>query len=272
MYSRTTRIEADMQSVAGLQVRRLLAGALALGLLAMVGCNSSGKPTQSSQYSLAVAAALSANADLASTQARVSLTQSGQTTANGPVTLNADTLAGGGGIYARLYGTTAGFVGTAHALKFYDGTSLVSQVSVALPGTPSISVVNPANRIYTGGQNVTVNFTTLGSGATGHVLAAVKASRSYTGVGYVTASIGSGSGIIPPEAFLVGGVGALDTGKYYIYAYAYTGEPGVSGLTNLPTALPSSFYDQNLSTATTSGNYGGIVISRRDSLFVRIQP
>jgi len=270
MHSRTTRNEADMHLVAGPQVRRLLACALALGLLAIVGCNSSGKPTQSSQYSLAIAAALSANADLANTQARVSLAQSGQTTAAGPVTLNADTLTGSSGVYARLYGTTAGFVGASHALKFYDGASLVSQVSVALPGTPSISVVNPANRIYTGGQNVTVNFTTLGSGATGHVLTAVKANQAYTGIGYVTAPIGSSSGIIPPDAFRIGGTGALDTGKYYLYAYAYTGEPGVNGLTNLPTALPPSFFDQNLSTATTSGNYGGIVISRRDSLFVRI--
>ncbi len=272
MHLRTEMRIPEIHSVAGPQVRRLLTGALALGLLAVVGCNSSGKPTQSSQYNLAIGAALSANADLANTQARVLLAQSGQTTAAGPIILNTDTLTGSSGVYARLYGTTTGYVGVTHALKFHDGTNLVSQVNMALPGTPSISVVNPANRIYTGGQNVTVNFTTLGSGATGHVLAAVKATQTYTGIGYVTASIGSGSGTIPPEAFLIGGAGALDTGKYYIYAYAYTGEPGVTGFTNLPTAMPSSFFDQNLSTATTSGNYGGIVVSRRDSLFVRIQP
>lgn len=270
MHRRTADRIPAIHSVAGPQVRRLLAGVLALGLLAVVGCNSSGKPTQSSQYSLTIGAALSANADLANTQARVSLTQSGQTNAAGPVVLNADTLTGGSGAYSRQYGTTAGFVGATHALKFFDGTNLVSQVSMALPGTPSISVVNPANRIYTGGQNVTINFTMLGSGATGHVLAAVKATQAYAGIGYVTAPIGSSSGIIPPDAFRVGGTGALDTGKYYIYAYAYTGEPGVTGLANLPTVLPSSFFDQNLSTATTSGNYGGIVVSRRDSLFVRI--
>lgn len=270
MHRRTADRIPAIHSGAGPQVRRLLAGVLALGLLAVVGCNSSGKPTQSSQYSLTIGAALSANADLANTQARVSLAQSGQTTAAGPIILNADSLTGSSGVYARLYGTTTGFVGVTHALKFYDGTNLVSQVDMALPGTPSISVVNPANRIYTGGQNVTINFTTLGSGAAGHVLAAVKASQAYTGIGYVTAPIGSSSGIIPPDAFRVDGTGALDTGKYYIYAYAYTGEPGVSGLTNLPTGLPSTFFDQNLSTATTSGNYGGIVVSQRDSLFVRI--
>ena len=270
MHSRTLKGIREMDSVAGPQVRRLLAVALALGLLVVAGCNSSGKPTQSSQYSLAIGAALSANADLANTQARVSLAQSGQTTAAGPIILNTDTLPGSSGVYARLYGTTNGFVGATHALKFYDGTNLVSQVSMALPGTPSISVVNPANRIYTGGQNVTINITMLGSGATGHVLAAVKANLVYSGIGYVTAPIGSSSGIIPPDAFRVDGTGALDTGKYYIYAYAYTGEPGVTGLTNLPTAMPSSFFDQNLSTATTSGNYGGMVVSRRDSLFVRI--
>lgn len=269
MHRKTTDKTSPRHSVTGPQVRWLVAGALALGLLTVVGCNSSGKPTQSSQYSLAIGASLSANVDLASTQARVSLAQSGRTTAAGPVTLNADTLIGSSGVYARLYGTTTGFVGSTHALKFYDGTSLVSQVSMALPGTPSISVVNPANRIYTGGQNVTINFTMLGSGATGHVVAAVKADQAYTGIGYVTAPIGSSSGIIPPDAFRVGGTGALDTGKYYIYAYAFTGEPGVTGLTNLPTAMPTSFFDQNLSTATTSGNYGGIVVSRRDSLFVR---
>lgn len=270
MHRMTADGNPAIHSVAGHQVRRLLAGALALGLLAVVGCNSSGKPTQSGQYNLAIGAALCANADLSNTRARVSLAQSGQTTTAGPVTLNADTLTASGGVYARHYGTTTGFVGATHALKFYDGASLVSHVSMALPGTPSISVVNPANRIYTGGQNVTISFTALGSGATGHVLTAVKANQAYTDIGYVTAPIGSSSGTIPPDAFRAGGTGALDTGKYYIYAYAYTGEPGVTGLTNLPTAMPSSFFDQNLSTATTSGNYGGIVVSRRDSLFVRI--
>ena len=256
----------------GRQVWRLLLVTAVLASVMLTGCNSSGKPTQNAQYQLVIGAAVSANADQGNTQARVSLIQSGQTTAAGPVLLNDDTLVGSGTTYQRQYGATAGFAGAIHTLKFMDGEQVVTRLNVIVPSVPGFAIVNPANRIYTGGQNVTVSISPLASGADGHVLAAVKANQAYTGQGYVSAPVGSASGVLPPSAFQVGGAGTLDTGKYYIYVYAYSGMPGGAGVTNVPTSIPGTLGGQNLATSTASGSYGSLVVSRRDSLFVRIQP
>lgn len=269
----TSLITIDASRItAGQQLRRTLVVVAVIALTMLAGCNSSGKPTQNAQYQLDVGAAVSANADLENTQARVSLIQSGDNTAAGPVMLNNDTLAGSGTLYQRQYSTTVGLTGATHALNFLDGGQVVTQLSVAVPSVPAFAIVNPANRIYTGGQNVTINITSLASGADGHLLAAVKATQAYAGQGYVSPPVGSGSGILPPSAFQVGGTGTLDTGKYYIYAYAYSGMPGGTGVTNIPTVIPGTLGGQNLATSTASGSYGVIVVSRRDSLFVRIQP
>jgi hypothetical protein len=154
-------------------------------------------------------------------------------------------------------------------LGIMDPNLFDETLTVALPADFQITEVVPANHQIEGNGSASVSWT--GSArADGYVVAAVKADRAYSGLGYSNYSLtGVTAATIPPDAFLPpDGGGAPDTGLYNLYVYALTGTPD-SSLSHLllPTPLPSQLTDGDLA-ETVRGTWGTVVLAAKDTVRV----
>ncbi|MFQ5607095.1 MAG: hypothetical protein ACE5GA_04045 [Candidatus Zixiibacteriota bacterium] len=192
---------------------------------------------------------------------------------SGPVFLDSTRLGfdAGVGLFQKEYITQSGITTGAHNLQLDDTGATITLSSVTMPDTFSIAL-NDTTRLYTGvGGNVLVDISTFSLNAEGYILGVVKASLAYTGVGYAEFMPNvSTVGNIPPEVFRDSITNILDTGLYYIYVYAYRGSPQLDSVsTDLPTALPATPFAVNITGTNLTGQVGGLVVSRRDSLSVQ---
>lgn len=175
-------------------------------------------------------------------------------------------------VYSFAADPATAFVGFDLPLVLRDSTRDPDTMFVSIPDTFTILTVEPPNRIVTGLQPVSVQWS--GSDeADGYVLAAVRRNFAYTGYGwsqYVTSL--SPAGTLPPDAFSLSPGPNPDTGWYYIFVYSYAGTPD-SVLTEelLPVPMPSQLSD-NINDEPWTGRFGAVVVGWRDSVHVVIQP
>ena len=119
------------------------------------------------------------------------------------------------------------------------------------------------------GDVVTLDWTE-SPGSDAYVMSTVPRHLAYTGVGY-SEWVGSSEGTLPIEAFRWSNGIAVDTGWYYVFAYAYVGAPDSAvSAALLPVPLPGD-RTANIDQDPISGRYGTIVVAGRDSVHVVTQ-
>lgn len=156
-----------------------------------------------------------------------------------------------------------------HEVSLMDTSTVISNLNIIMPDTIGIFLADTTP--YSGAGNLVITIDASSSNATGMIVATVKASEAYTGVGYAEFVLfGSALANIPPSVFRDPITNALDTGLYYVFVYAYTGAPRLDVITSdLPTALPDTGFGPNIAEALLSGNSGALLISAHDSVFVQ---
>lgn len=188
----------------------------------------------------------------------------------GPVTYDSSVINPVNSIFQQEFFSASGIVSGSHEISLMDTNAVISNLNIIVPDT--IGILYPDSAVpYTGAGNLLITIDAASLNATGMIVATVKASEAYTGVGYADFVLaGSANAIIPPNAFRDPITNALDTGLYYLFVYAYTGAPRLDLITtDLPTTLPDTGFGPNLAEALLSGNSGALVISARDSVFVQ---
>lgn len=162
-------------------------------------------------------------------------------------------------------------VAGSHKLHLVDSTVFTDSLTTVVADSFAITSVSPSNRLMRGLDQASIQW----SGSAGtetYAIAAVLRQAAYTGTGYsaYTASLNT-AGTFPPDAFSLSPGTAADTGWYYLYVYAVTGSPDSAYARHLlPVPLPSQLAD-NIKKTRFDGNYGTVVVSRRDSLHVVAQ-
>ncbi len=156
-----------------------------------------------------------------------------------------------------------------YGLVLADLPEFMDTVLIDIADTFSLTVSDPPNRLNPGGDQVTLSWT--GSpGVDAYAVASVPRHLAYTGAGY-SGWVGSTEGTIPISAFRWSNGIALDTGWYYVFAYAYVGAPdSATSAGLLPVPLPSDRTD-NIDQEPISGRFGTIVVADRDSVYVTVQ-
>lgn len=153
-----------------------------------------------------------------------------------------------------------------YELVLADLPDLMDTLLIDIADTFSLTVSNPPNRLNPGGDVVTLDWTESG-GAGAYVMASVPRHLAYTGAGY-SEWVGGSEGTIPISAFRWSNGVALDTGWYYVFAYAYIGAPDSAlSVDLLPVPLPSQ-RTANIDQEPISGRFGTIVVAGRDSVYV----
>ncbi|MBN2227247.1 MAG: hypothetical protein JW763_07760 [candidate division Zixibacteria bacterium] len=183
------------------------------------------------------------------------------------ITLDNDTLAFDGQRYLLSYDEADSLDDGHYILRFTDSTILSDTVGFDLPIDLEITnVILPSNRVNAGGNPVQFYWSNA-VGADGYIYAAVLKDSAYKSAGYADFSVDyARQATIPRDAFRL--YSTLDTGWYYIYAYAYTGSPAFDD--NLPTALPASGFVDSVTHVQLSGMIGSIVVSEHDSIHVTL--
>ena len=172
-------------------------------------------------------------------------------------------------IFQQEYFTASAIASGSHEISLMDTNTVISNLNIIMPDTIGFLFADSAVP-YTGAGNLGLQFAPASSNATGFIVAMVKASEAYTGVGYAEFVVGSALATIPPGAFRDPVDNTLNTGLYYLFLYAYTGAPRLDVITtDLPTALPDTGFGPNVSEGMLSGNSGALIISARDSVFVQ---
>ena len=171
--------------------------------------------------------------------------------------------------YQALISPAASHAGAEAYFKAADASRFKDSVLLAIVDTFHITDnFSPANHLLQGTGQVSLEWTAAAN-AQGYVIAAVKASQVYLGVGYsALAATGVNSGTIPPEAFIDPITSLPDTGLYNIYVYAYSGAPD-STLAGkfLPTPLPFQLAN-NVLYAQLRGRFGTLAVTLRDTVRV----
>lgn len=171
-------------------------------------------------------------------------------------------------LYSFVADPAGSFAGFDLPVRIRDSNRVDDTLLVDIPDTFSILTVEPPNRIVTGLQPVSLDWS--GSDeAEGYIVAAVRRSLAYAGYGwsmYVTSQATAGT--ITPEAFSLSPGDQPDTGWYYVYVYSYTGAPD-SIVTSriLPVPMPSQL-PENIADDPWSGTFGAISVAHRDSVHV----
>jgi hypothetical protein len=154
----------------------------------------------------------------------------------------------------------------AYEMVLADLPEFMDTVLVDIADTFFMTIANPPNRLNPGGDIVTLDWTE-SPGSDAYVMAAVPRHLAYTGVGY-SEWVGSSEAWIPIEAFRWSNGIDLDTGWYYLFAYAYVGAPdSATSAGLLPVPLPSDSA-ANIDQERISGRFGTIVVAGRDSVYV----
>jgi len=171
--------------------------------------------------------------------------------------------------YLALISPAASHAGTEAYFKVADAIRFRDSVLLAIVDTFSITDnISPPNHQLQGAGQVSLEWTAAAN-AQGYVMAAVKASRAYMGLGYsALAATGVNSGTIPPDAFINPLTSQPDTGLYNIYVYAYSGAPD-SALAGkfLPTPLPLQVAS-NIAHSDFTGRFGTLAVTLRDTIRV----
>lgn len=154
-------------------------------------------------------------------------------------------------------------------LVLADLPDLMDTLLIDIADTFFMAVADPANRLNVGGDVVTLDWTE-SPGTDAYVMAVVPRHLAYTGAGY-SEWVGSSEAWIPIEAFRWSNGIALDTGWYYVFAYAFVGAPdSATSAGLLPVPLPSD-RPANIDQEPISGRFGTIVVANRDSVHVIAQ-
>ena len=172
--------------------------------------------------------------------------------------------------YQALISPAASHAGDQAYFRTADGSRFKDSVLVAIVDTFSITDnVEPPNHQLVGAGQVSLEWTACAN-AQGYILAAVKTSRAYTGVGYSALAPGANAGTIPPEAFLDSASSQPDTGLYNVYVYAYSGAPD-SALTGrfLPVPLPQQVAG-NIAHSALTGRFGTVTVTVKDTIRVLV--
>jgi hypothetical protein len=170
--------------------------------------------------------------------------------------------------YQALLSPAAVHAGDEAYFRTADASRFKDSVLVAIVDTFSITDnIDPPNHQLVGAGQVSLEWTACAN-AQGYILAAVKASRAYTGVGHSAIAPGANAGTIPPEAFINPVSGTADTGLYNIYVYAYGGAPD-SALASalLPVPMPMQVAD-NIEHHDLTGRFGTITVTLTDTIRV----
>ena len=158
----------------------------------------------------------------------------------------------------------------AYALNVKDSSWFNYTFRDTVPSNFVISdIALPENRVNAGGEPVQLIWQ-LSPHNDGYLVAVTQKDSAYIGEGWITfAESGFNQATIPPDAFRLSG--DLDTAWYYVYVYSFTGSPSQSLVDlGLPVSLPSGFIP-NINEQAIAGNFGVIVVSRRDSIHVTLQ-
>lgn len=162
------------------------------------------------------------------------------------------------------------FRNAAYPLTAIDSVFLNASTSQIVADSFSIIDIVPPSRIANGNENVSISWRGAG-GAASYVVSTVLRSSNFSGAGLSQIVFSGTSQTVDRDAFFQSDGVNPDTGWYYITVYAIAGSPD-SALTRLllPTPLPIQRPD-NLS-GDLDGRFGSIVIARRDSVQIVIQP
>jgi len=175
-------------------------------------------------------------------------------------------------LYTLAAGSDTLFPAGSHQLVAGDADELADTIVSTTAATFAVTVTSPANRINTGANQVSLEWTA-SAGAEGYALATVKRTALNTGLGFSQyATSLATQGTLPASAFRHPVTNDPDTGWYYIYIYAYTDAPD-STLADLvlPVSLPGQAPD-NINIANhLTGRFGSVVATPRDSVWVIIQ-
>jgi hypothetical protein len=174
--------------------------------------------------------------------------------------------------YQALISPASSHAGDQVYFRTADGSRFKDSVLVAVVDTFSITDnINPSNHQLQGAGQVSLEWTACAN-TLGYILAAVKTSRAYTGVGYSAVATAANAGTIPPEAFINEVTSQPDTGLYDIYVYAYSGAPD-SALAGkfLPVPLPHQLAN-NIAHSSLTGRFGTVTVTLRDTVRVLVGP
>lgn len=177
-----------------------------------------------------------------------------------------------GGVYSTTVSPVTAVDSGSFVVSMNDPGNFNDTVHTFVADTFAITAVTPFNRIIQGNGSATLEWTTPG-GVDGFAVAAVLASKAYTGVGWSAFSgLSAGSGTILPDAFLSADGLNPDTGLYNLYVYAYSGNPdSVLSAKLLPVPFPQQLGDLVVRAGFNS-RFGTIVVTLVDTIRVMIQP
>lgn len=240
-------------------------------LAVIVSCNTrTSEPKLMTDYVLR--GSLIADPNLDSTVVAVELKKNDSLLTTAEMTFGGDSLIYNsinfepGFVYSVVDTSLYGYLASTQRLIIRDSASFFDTLLVGVTDTFTITHIDPANRLLSGGGSVAVDWSG-STNAEGYVVATVLKDSAYTGQGYSfwSTSLNTADNI-PAEAF-VDGVNTV-LGWYYIYVYAYAGAPD-SALTAelLPVPLPEQL-SPNISVTELDGIFGSIVVCYRDSVNV----
>ena len=171
--------------------------------------------------------------------------------------------------YQALISPASSHAGTQAYLRVADGSHFADSLMIAVVDTFAITDnIDPPNHQLQGAGQVSLEWTA-SAGATGYVVAAVKADTAYSGAGYSAYAATTGTaGTIPPTAFLDPVSGQPDTGLHNIYVYAFSGSPDSAlAAMFLPVPFPVQA-DDNIDRNDLSGRFGTIAVTVLDTIRV----
>jgi hypothetical protein len=244
----------------------LFLGLLLLSLLAILsGCDQRVSNTDVSGYS--INGSLIKNLDNDSIVVSAAFMKNDSALAGAIILLGTDTLKYNNTLFLKSYTKADTIAPGTHHLYLTDPNGLDDSISFAVPANFAISnIALPDNRVNPGGETVPIEWQA-SAGSNGYAFGVIKKDTAYKADGYSQfVATGATSANIPRDAYRLSG--DLDTGWYYVYIYAYFGSPTVPR--NLPAKFPSGRI-ANVTHLNLSGNWGAIIVSRRDSIHVQTQ-
>lgn len=247
---------------------------LVSALAVLAACNGTVDPKKTADY-LATGFLL-VDRDRDSTKAAVSVLADSEIAEDADVSFGGsnllffDTRFGLDSVFWLAQAGSTSFRNATYPLAVTDSTFLSETVSQRVADSFSIIDIVPPSRIANGNENVSISWR--GAAGTGaYAVAAVRRVDRYQGIGYSEYVTTGTSHTINRDAFFQSNIVTPDTGWYYIYVYAISGAPDSSlSRTLLPAPLPGQLAD-NLN-GELSGRFGSVVVSKRDSVLIAIQP
>ncbi len=245
----------------------LLAG---LGLIATIGCDgSSGTGGNGSDMNYRMTGILVEDWNRFATRAEVVLMRNDSLLDSALVWIGDQTLTFENGEYRLSVEPSGTYPQGVYDLVVADLPNFRDTVIISIADTFTLAVSEPPTRENPGGDPVLLDWTE-SAGTYAYAFAAVPRHLAYTGVGY-SAWAGISEGWIPRSAFHWSDGIALDTGWYYVFAYAYVGSPDSAASADvLPVPLPGNL-TPNIDQGELTGRFGTVVVAGRDSVWVRLQ-